>query len=212
MPRIVLIRHGETAGQSSIRLWGATDVPLNEVGQRQMRDAGRALHGERFDHVIASPLSRSSEGARLVLEEAGHAASTVRAVEAFREINFGNWEGWTWEEVEARDAQHHAVWKTAGREFQFPGGESRAGFEERVASEVLDAFERPVRTGARDLLGVLHKGVIKIVISRLMALDFEQYRTLPVDLGSIHRLEGEPGDWRLVSSNETAHLSAHLAD
>ena len=206
MPRIVLIRHGETAGQSSIRLWGATDVPLNDIGQRQMRNAGRALVGERFDQVIASPLSRSNDGARLVLEEAGLATDTIRPVEAFREIDFGNWEGWTWAEVEARDPEHHARWKTAGREFQFPGGESRAGFEERVASRVLEVFEHPLRAGATDLLGVLHKGVIKIVISRLLALDFEQYRTLPVDLGSIHRLEGKPGAWRLVSSNETAHL------
>ena len=38
--RITLVRHGETTGQSSIRFFGQTDVPLSDVGREQMRRAG----------------------------------------------------------------------------------------------------------------------------------------------------------------------------
>ena len=207
MPQIVLIRHGETAGQSSIRLWGATDVPLNDVGKRQMAQAGRALGGLNFDRVVGSPLSRSRVSAEIVLQNGAHPKIPIDAYEAFREIDFGDWEGLTHEEAAARDPEHHARWRALGREFQFPGGESRAGFEERVAASVIDAFESPVRSGAERVLGVLHKGVIKIVIARLLNLDFDQYRQLPVDLGSIHRLEGTPGQWTLAAENQTVHLA-----
>lgn len=206
MAQIVLIRHGETAGQSSIRLWGATDVPLDPRGELQMTRTGQALRGERFDRVVVSPLSRSHRGAELVLRAGAHPPVELIRVEAFREIDFGDWEGLTHEEAAARDPEHHAAWKRMGRAFQFPGGESRAGFEERVASVALDAFESPIHSGAGRLLGVLHKGVIKVVIARLLALDFDEYRDLPVDLASIHRLEGEPGAWRLVNGNEVGHL------
>jgi broad specificity phosphatase PhoE len=54
----------------------------------------------------------------------------------------------------------------------------------------------------------LHKGVIKIVIAQLLGLAFEDYHAMPVDLGSIHRLTGQPGAWTLGVRNDTAHLHA----
>jgi len=206
MAEIVLIRHGETAGQSSIRLWGATDVPLDPHGEQQMSQVGHALRGQRFDRVVVSPLCRSRRGAELVLVAGAHPAIELTAVEAFREIDFGDWEGLTVEEAAARDPEHHAAWRREGRGFRFPGGESRAGFEERVAAVALDAFEAPVRDGARRVLGVLHKGVIKVVMARLLALGFDEYQDLPVDLASIHRLGGGPGAWRLKIGNDVTHL------
>ena len=66
MSRILLIRHGETEGESSIRFHGATDVPLSELGRGQMRAAARALPDAAIDLVVASPLARAWEGARIV--------------------------------------------------------------------------------------------------------------------------------------------------
>jgi broad specificity phosphatase PhoE len=37
--RLVLVRHGETVGHSSIRYYGRTDVALSDLGRRQMRAA-----------------------------------------------------------------------------------------------------------------------------------------------------------------------------
>jgi probable phosphoglycerate mutase len=208
MPEIVLIRHGETAGKSSIRLWGATDVPLDPVGEIQMSRTGLRLRGERFHRVVVSPLSRSRRGAELVLASSRHPPIELTTFEGLREIDFGAWEGLTHEEAAARHPEQHAAWKRVGRAFSFPDGESRAGFEARVDAVASEAFEAPLEAGARRLLGVLHKGVIKVVMARLLGLDFDAYCELPVDLGSIHRLEGGPGSWRLVTGNDVAHLEA----
>ena len=54
--RILLVRHGETRGESSIRFYGRTDVELSEQGESQIRAAARRLPGECFDCVVASPL------------------------------------------------------------------------------------------------------------------------------------------------------------
>jgi len=64
--RIVLVRHGETVGQSSIRYFGATDVALSQRGREQMREAALALPGNAFPLVVSSPLSRAWESARIV--------------------------------------------------------------------------------------------------------------------------------------------------
>ena len=90
MSRILLIRHGETEGESSIRFHGATDVTLSDVGRAHMREARRALPDEAIDLVVASPLSRAWEGARIVAPR-----RPIVLEDGFREIDFGRWEGLT---------------------------------------------------------------------------------------------------------------------
>jgi broad specificity phosphatase PhoE len=64
--RIVMIRHGETVGNSRERLHGAGDVALSETGRAHMRAAARDLGHEVFDSVVASPLRRSWQSAAIV--------------------------------------------------------------------------------------------------------------------------------------------------
>ena len=86
MSRILLIRHGETEGESSIRYFGATDVPLSDVGRGQMRAARRRLPDEAIDLVVTSPLTRAWEGARIVCPQ-----GPILLEDGFREIDFGRW-------------------------------------------------------------------------------------------------------------------------
>jgi broad specificity phosphatase PhoE len=188
---VVLVRHGETEGKSSIRLNGSTDVALNETGRGQMRAVGEALAAEVFDRVIVSPLLRSREGAEIVL---GGRGPRAQIVEGFREIDFGDWEGLTFAEVEQRDPAGYARYRTEGLGFRFPNGDSRAGFRARVAAAVPGAIPDPrART-----LGVLHKGVIKIILAELLGLAFEEYSDIPVGLGSVHRVRHDGTRWQRV--------------
>ena len=66
-PTLVLLRHGETVGQSSIRLHGATDVALSSVGEQQAQRAAAALAGRHFARVLCSPLQRARRTAEIVL-------------------------------------------------------------------------------------------------------------------------------------------------
>ena len=100
--RLILVRHGETEGESSIRYHGRTDVALSELGRAQMRLTGRAIetrHGAKhFARVFSSPLVRASEGARIV---AGDSAPHV-TIDEFAEVHFGLFEGLTADEIRAR--------------------------------------------------------------------------------------------------------------
>src|ERR1700693_6102263 len=93
---LVLVRHGETEGEASIRYHGRNDVELSELGRGQMI-AARGEIGARFggdttfDHVFATPLSRAREGAQII---AGRDA-TIVTVEDFLEVHFGLFEGLT---------------------------------------------------------------------------------------------------------------------
>lgn len=194
MGEIILVRHGETRGQSSIRLNGITDVHLSDLGQEQMRRAARSVSGT-FDRTVASPLIRSQQSLSILSDQ------QPEIVDGLREIDFGRWEALTWAQAREQDPEIFAECGLGRREFQFPGGESRIGFYDRVAGAARATFGQ----GRGRTLAVLHKGVIKICLATLCGLDWDQFRALPCDLGSIHRLEWHNG-WQLVESNRVDHL------
>ena len=200
MSDLILLRHGETTGKSSVRFYGSTDIELSEFGIEQMRCAGRVLENELFGTVYTSPLKRSRHSADIVMN--GREPEPV-VVEEFREIDFGKWEGLSHDEIAERDPQGYRAWKQNGLLFsRFPGGESKAEFYRRIAmaaNKVFNHNEQPA-------LAVLHKGVIRGIIAALLDIQPLELTGHPIELGSIHRLSRFPGGWKLISTNETSHL------
>ena len=148
MTDLILLRHGETVGQSSIRLYGATDIALSPVGEQQVQRAAAALKHHRFDRVLSSPLQRARRSAEIVLAALDpplHTAPTLELVPGFREIDFGAWEGWTYAEAETRDPSGFARWRSEGHAFTYPGGESRSAFLARIAAAVAATHDPPPR-------------------------------------------------------------------
>ena len=193
--RIVLIRHGETVGNSAERLHGSADLALSPEGIEQMRRAAMLLRTEVFDLVVASTLRRSWEAAQLV---AGGAP--IRLENDFREIHFGRWEGLTKSEIEASDPVAYRNWQARTPGFEYPGGEVRAQFRARVAQ----GLKRLEESGADAVLGVLHRGVIRTIGEQLLGSPLED---VTPSLGEVVSFSRNPGGgWycgRRSSSPET---------
>lgn len=198
--RLILVRHGETEGESSIRYHGRTDVALSELGREQMRLAARAIHSPRaveFAHVFSSPLVRASEGARIV---AGDSISLI-TIEEFAEVHFGLFEGLTADEIRERYPDEYARWNAdrLAPTFSYPGGESRAAFAERVERGLERMLSRWTPRD-RDALLVAHRGVIRAIVRKLVN------REPVVELGSIHILRFD-GAWQVEALDLIDHLA-----
>ena len=197
---MILVRHGETEGESSIRYHGRSDVALSEPGRTQMRLAGRALETYRrakhFARVFSSPLARASEGARIV---AGDSAPIV-TIEEFAEVHFGLFEGLTAEEIRERYPDEFALWNAnrLAPDYSYPRGERRAAFAARVERglERMLALWTPRDD---DALVLAHRGVIRAIVRKLA-------RQEPmVELGSIHILRFD-GGWQAEILDLIDHL------
>lgn len=196
--RLILVRHGETEGQSSIRYYGRTDLALSELGRAQMRAVAGALAGVGFARVFTSPLRRAHEGARLI---AGEQAEIVRIAE-FIEVDFGLFEGLTAEEIRERYSAEFARW-TRDRlapDFTYPQGESRAALAARVERGLARMLAEwgPERSGGAALL-VAHRGVIRAIARSLAGVEPD------IALGSISIFELDRR-WREHALDVTAHL------
>jgi broad specificity phosphatase PhoE len=206
----VLVRHGETVGESSIRYHGRTDVALSELGRAQMRAARAAIarmpEGLDFARIFTTPLVRAREGARLI---AGDDAALV-TLEEFTEVHFGLFEGLTAGEIQERYPEEFARWNDdrLAPSYAYPQGESRAAFAQRVGRGITRMFaiwpgaqasERRGASGEERALVVAHRGVIRAIAMRLAG-------TEPVvDLGSIQVLEFD-GAWRAATLDMVGHL------
>lgn len=70
LPRVYLVRHGETAWTLTAQHTGRTDLPLAETGERQARALSASLAALRIDRVLSSPLQRASRTAALAMPHA----------------------------------------------------------------------------------------------------------------------------------------------
>lgn len=156
--RIVLVRHGETLGQSSTRFHGSGDVELAPEGEAQMRALAQGFGHQGFDGVVSSSLRRAWRSAQI----AGRGAA-VRLEAGFDEIDFGRWEGLTAEEIQATDPVLYEDWQNQAPGFEFPNGEARAAFRARVEA----AVDRLVASGSGSTLVVAHRGVIRAIVEKL---------------------------------------------
>lgn len=97
MGKVYVVRHGETDYNLQRRYTGRVDVPLNETGEAQAREAAMALRDRSIDVILSSPLLRARQTAAAIAKEL---RLSVQLVDEFVERNEGVLEGLTVEEVE----------------------------------------------------------------------------------------------------------------
>jgi broad specificity phosphatase PhoE len=140
--RLLFIRHGETDYNREGRLQGQRDTPLNPRGREQASAVGRSLARlmgaeiarlEAARAFVASPLLRTRQTMELARAAMGLAPGDYATNDVLKELTFGAWEGLTWPEVEARDAQGAAARARDKWDFVPPGGESYADLARRIA-------------------------------------------------------------------------------
>jgi len=170
---VVLWRHGRTAWNAEHRLQGATDVPLDDVGRWQAGEAARGLV-ERYvpDRIVSSDLARAFDTGRALGDLVG---LDVEKDPRLRERAFGEWEGLTAAEIEARWPEEHRVWRS-GQDPQREGAETRAEVARRMSEAVVEHAGRTPTGGT--LVVVSHGAAITLGLVHLLGLDAVTWRGL----------------------------------
>lgn len=163
---LYLVRHGETDWNVEGRLQGGRDIPLNDVGRLQAKEAASRLRDLALtEHAIASgdfdyvcsPMSRARETMEIFRDTLGLDPQAYHVEESLREITFGAWEGMTWREVRKADPDRASCRERDKWGYVPPGGESYALLSERIRPW-LSALDRPTLT-------VSHGGVARAILA-----------------------------------------------
>ena len=194
--RVCLLRHGETAWNAQGRYLGRTDLPLTPAGRAALGPAGFAPA-----RVYVSPLRRTAETAEILFPGVEQAA-----VPDFREMDFGVFEGRSWQDME--DFAPYREWVDGGCRGPVPGGESMERFCQRTCAAFEALMDRAAEAGEPLLAIVAHGGTQMAVLERF-ALPRRDYFSWRGPLGGGFVLDGSRwreerrltlldtvGDWR----------------
>jgi probable phosphoglycerate mutase len=190
MPVLYFIRHGETDFNVAQRLQGRSETSLNARGRTQSRKIVGVLR-DLFDRdrhrpsdyaYVSSPLLRARETMELLRSELGLDPKAYAIDDRLAEISYGEWEGFTLPEIQARDP---GVLQRRDRDkwdFRPPGGESYREVAERVA-----AWYATVR---RDTVLAAHGGVARALMANLHILPEEEATHADILHGVVYVFDG----------------------
>ena len=200
MTTLFLVRHGRTGWNKEQIFRGHKDVPLDEVGREEALLVGERLKGEGIRGVFSSPLSRAMETAQAVAQF--HKVE-VQVLAGLNDLNFGEWEGMSRQEVEERYPDLYEQWLKTPHQVIFPGGEGLAAVSSRAMKAVEDIIEQHPQEA---VAVVSHRVVLKVLICALLGLDNSHFWNIAQDTTVINCFRHRNGIWIVNFLNDTCHL------
>ncbi|RUY88841.1 MULTISPECIES: histidine phosphatase family protein [unclassified Mesorhizobium] len=192
-PLVYIARHGQTAWNAEMRLQGQADTDLNALGREQATGNGLRLAALvpdpwEFDFV-ASPMKRTRETMQRIRAAMKLDPDAYRTDPRLVEVNFGDWQGFTFPELETRYPGASGTRALDKWNFQPPGegAESYQMLLERVRP-CFDAIERQT-------ICVTHGGVMRTLFRFVLGLAEDEAANLEMPQDRLLKLEGKSLEW-----------------
>jgi broad specificity phosphatase PhoE len=177
--RLLLVRHAEPDESARGRCYGRLDIGLSSEGRRRAEALGAALAEPRPAAVYSSPLSRALDTAAAFAAPLGLEPVVD---DDLRELDFGELEGLTYDEIRREHGELYREWMERPAEVTFPGGEGLAALRDRVLPAV--ACVRLRHEGEAAAI-VAHGGVIRVVLGDVLGLGDGAVFRLGLDYGGV---------------------------
>ncbi len=153
---IHLIRHAKSEKYDEGRYIGHTDVSLSQTGKEELIRIRDEYGYPEVESVFTSPLKRCTETAALIYPE-----KSAIVIEDLSEMNFGEFEGKTAEELKSNEA--FAGW-LEGKNAP-PFGETSKAFGSRICSSFEKIVNGMMKSGVFSASVITHGGVIGVILA-----------------------------------------------
>ncbi len=200
MVKFIFIRHGLTLDNESMKLSGFIDSELSDMGKKQAKQTSIRLKDEEIDLIYSSPLKRAMDTAKEISKINN---VNINIFDEFKEMNFGDFEGLTFKEIESDHKEEYERLKNESFEYSFPNGENMIGFHDRISNKIDHIIKEQ---DGKTVLIVSHGGVIRACISHLISKDHTYHWNFKIDNCSITIVEVVDNFAVIHSLNNTEHL------
>jgi len=223
--RLFLCRHAKSeANEKGLYCGGMNESPLSETGKKQAILLGKALreYYEFQGKLIISSFRERAKKTAEIIARTFYPSPFILTMENLREIDGGEWEGKTQEEVGRIYPKECEEWYSGflKPDFRFPGGESMEEAQKRVENGF--GTIKKIWLGDRDeknndLIIVAHSGVNVIILTKIMDSEIKTYgfRIFRQDNACINIIGfREKTTWRpateIILINSPHHLDCKL--
>ncbi len=200
MTKVILVRHGQTLWNLVMKYQGHCDVALTEKGLEQAMLAAQRLASEKITAVYASDLGRALKTAECIAQKHN---LLVTAVPELKEINFGEWEGLTYEGANSQWTEEMSLLFTHPDEVIIPGGETFREVKERATMALAKIVaQHPNET----IVVVSHGGTIRTLLCAALNIHLNYLWKIKQDNTAINVLEYHDGEVMVSLVNDVHHL------
>ncbi len=201
MTKLILVRHGQTDWNKEGRFQGQSDVALSEEGIRQAEDLAAHFPVDSVDAVYSSDLIRARRTAEIIANRFG---LRVEAKQSLREINFGDWEGLTydeiilnWPEALSNFLQHPDI-------LEVPNGETFPQVRKRAMDAIGDILEEQ---DGKSVVLTAHGGILRSILTAVLHMPLQYLWSIRQFNTAVSIVRYDEGNWTIELMNSTAHLA-----
>ena len=203
MTKIILTPHGHVEGINPERFRGRTELPLTELGRAQAKAvAARIAKTWNIAKVYTSPMGRCVTTGQ---EIAKACCITSEPLEALNDLDYGQWQWWTFDEVRAAWPELFAAWHTTPHLVQFPEGDFLQDLVARTANALRFVLERHT-SETETVVFVGHDSVNRALLLQLLDQSLSAYWRIAQAPCAINEIDIIDGRICVQRMNETHHL------
>jgi broad specificity phosphatase PhoE len=181
--RLLLLRHGEVEERYHRVFGGRIDMQLSPRGHDQAGALARWLERLPIDALYASPLRRAQQ---TLAPLATRCSKPPTVKSEFREVDFGDWTGLTWEEVYQRYQIRAFDWLDAIERGAIANAEDGAALRSRIGPSLWQIVGDHA---GQTVAIVCHGGVIRVMLSLLLNLPLPSTGSFEIEYASVTRVE-----------------------
>ena len=203
MGKIFIVRHGQTSGNRARKYFGITDIELNEEGIIQAGLISKRLKRENICRIYSSNLKRAFKTAEIIAKP--HKIN-VESKKDLMEINFGDWEGLSFQEIQKSYPHEFSKWQNNIMDFTIPHGESVLELKKRVEPAFSEILNSAVEN---NVVIVTHGGPIRVILSKILspnALETTFWK-IKQDNAALNIIENIDNTQVISLVNDTSHLN-----
>jgi broad specificity phosphatase PhoE len=200
MTKIIFVRHGETVWNKQNRVLGWKNIRLSKLGREQAVKLAKRLKNEKIDAIYTSKLSRAVDTAKEINKF--HKLKMI-SVPELNEVNFGIWEGVTWDEAKEKYPDVYTEREKRIYNYKLKKGESNKEVWTRVYKVITDIIEKhPDKT----VLIVSHGAVKMLLLRHYLKKSIKELRKEKYHNAGITILEIKNKKAKFHVINDVSHL------
>ena len=197
--RLILIRHGETLWNQQKKYCGFTDIGLNEKGKKQARQLSKRLAKLKIHKIYSSDMKRTLQCAKIAFKHIPPVALTE-----LREMNFGIFEGLTYQEIMNNYSKVYQRWLNNPVNLIIPKGESLNNLADRVRKAIAKIlFNNKNKT----VVVITHAGPIRVILCDILKLGLKEIFKIEPNSASISIIGFSKRKGKIRLLNDTSYLN-----
>jgi 2,3-bisphosphoglycerate-dependent phosphoglycerate mutase len=188
MPKLILVRHGQSQWNLENRFTGWVDIELTALGIEEAQNAGKLLKGISIDVLFTSVLIRAKSTAEIILKEMGITEIETHRDQALNERHYGDLQGLNKDDIGKQyGLEQLHIWRRS-YDIPPPNGESLKDTQARVMPYYYSTIEPMLKAG-KDVLVVAHGNSLRSMLMHLENISKDKITELNIPTGTPYLIE-----------------------